>query len=406
MLKIFFTILFIFSYSFSSPLQDAIDKSSPNSILKLSPGTYEGNIIINKKLTIEAAKDGVIIKGDKEGSVVTITSSGVILKNLKIINSGLNLHNQDAAIKINKAKNIEINSCIIEKSLYGIVTSMMNNSKIINNNISSFKNTKISLRGDALKLYYSHNNLIQNNIIKNSRDVTISYSHNNIISQNHTEFSHYALFIDLSNDNIIDENHYEFNTVGIIFMGAKNTKITNNIITKSFGAASMGVLIKGVSEFVFENNIVSYNTKGIYIDAKHNETNIKRFINNNEISYNKEAITFHGAIKQNKITNNVIVGNIDDVIKGVRGNFTSQNIVKNNYWDNYAGFDINGDNIGDSSYKIFQYADRLWHYNNKIKYFYASPVISMLNFLLQIAPFIEPIVLLEDTAPLVDLKAK
>lgn len=406
MLKLLFYVLFFFSSLYSSSLQEAINKAPFASTLKLSPGIYEGNIIINKEISIEATGEGVIIKGDKEGSVITINSSNVVLKGLTLINSGIKQFNQDAAIKINKANNIEINSCTIKESLYAIVSSMMNNSKIINNSISSFKDYDISLRGDALKLYYSHNNLLSNNTIKNSRDITLSYSHNNTIRNNYIEYSRFALFLESSNDNIIDQNNFKFNSVALIFTGAKNAKITNNVITRSLGASSMGVLIKGVSNFVFENNIVSFNTKGIYIDAKHNETEIKRFINNNEISYNKEAITFHGAIKQNKITNNTIIGNIDDVIKNVRGTFTSLNIIENNYWDNYAGFDIDGNNIGDKSYKILQYSDRLWQNNNSLKYFYASPVMSMLDFLLQIAPFIEPIVLLEDKKPIVDLSKK
>ena len=87
----------------------------------------------------------------------------------------------------------------------------------------------------------------------------------------------------------------------------------------------------------------------------------------------------------------------------VKGNRTSQNIVEENYWDRYSGFDRNNDNIGDNSYKIFQYADQLWHYNHKVKFFYAAPVMSMLNFILNLAPFIEPVLLLEDKKPIVKL---
>ncbi len=53
---------------------------------------------------------------------------------------------------------------------------------------------------------------------------------------------------------------------------------------------------------------------------------------------------------------------------------------------------------------MFQYADRLWHYNNKVKFFYATPIISILNFILSLAPFVEPVLLLEDTKPIVELR--
>ena len=406
MLKFYFLLLLFVNQLFSNVLQETINKAQPYSIIKLSKGLYVGNIIIDKPLTLIGMSDDVIISGENNDSVIRIISSDVTLKKLSIQNSGNRLDRLDSAIKISNANNIEINDCKIKNALFGIDASMMNNSKIIHNEISSFLDNEISLKGDALRFFYSNDNLISNNRIISSRDVSFAYSHKNKITKNHTELGRFALLIENSKDNLIEENHFKFNSVGLLLAGVKNTTVTNNIISKSIGAAGIGVVLKGVDNFQFKENIVSYNAKGIYIDAKHNEEGIKRFIEHNEISYNKEAFHFHGALKQNKITDNTIIGNIDDIVKGVRGNFSSKNIVSNNYWDQYAGFDINRDNIGDSSYYAFQYADQLWHYNNKIKFFYAAPVISLLNFLVKVAPFIEPVLLLEDRQPIVELKAK
>jgi len=78
-----------------------------------------------------------------------------------------------------------------------------------------------------------------------------------------------------------------------------------------------------------------------------------------------------------------------------------KNVVEQNYWDRYSGFDKDANNIGDTPHQIYQHADQLWHYNCKVKFFYASPIMTMLNFLSELAPFIEPILLIEDTKPLV-----
>lgn len=398
-------LLFIFSMSFlnANILQKAIDNAPINSILKLPDGIYYGNIQINKPLTIIAKDNNVIIQGENKDSVIKINSSNVSLKNLTIQGSGNRVDNRDAGIKVSNANNIKIDNCKIKDSLYGIDMGMVNNSLIQNNYITS-KDVDFNLRGNALKLFYSNNNIIKNNEIYKSKDIILAYSHNNLFTQNHVEKSRFGLEISKSKKNIIDNNHFAFNSVALIFAGAKDTMVKNNMIKSSLGKAGIGVFIKGVSNFVFKDNTVTFNSKAFYIDAKHNETSIKRFITNNEISYNMEAFHFHGAIKYNKITNNTIIGNIDDVVKSVRGNRTSKNIVKNNYWDHYSGFDRNNDNIGDTSYRIVQYADRLWHYNNKIKFFYATPIISILNFILSLAPFVEPVLLLEDTSPIVELK--
>lgn len=402
MKKIILLILFLSTIINANLLQKAIDKAPINSVLKLPNGTYIGNININKPISIIGNGNNVIIQGENKNSVININSSNVILKNLIIQGSGSRLDNRDSGIKISNSKDSIIDGCTIKDSLYGIDMGMVETSTIQNNYIRS-KDFDISLRGNALKLYYSNNNIIRNNEIYDTKDIIFSYSNNNLFTQNHIAKSRFGMHIIKSHKNKIDNNHFEFNSVGLIFAGAKDTKVINNTIKSSMGKAGIAVLIKGVSNFVFKKNKVTFNSKAFYIDAKHNEEEIKRFITDNEISYNMEAFHFHGAIKQNMIKNNTIFGNIDDVVKSVRGNMTSQNIVEGNYWDQYSGFDLNKDGVGDTTYKMFQYADRLWHYNNKIKFFYATPIISILNFILRIAPFVEPVLLLEDTKPRVSM---
>lgn len=404
-MKILFFLLLFLSSIFANILQNAIDNAKPYSIIKLPNGTYEGNIKINKPLTILGKGDNVIIDGQNIKNVIEIISSDVTLKNLIIKGSGTRIDRDDSAIKISNAKNILIDSCIIKEFLHAINAEMMENSTIKDNKIFSSEEN-IAQRGDALKFYYAKNNLILNNEISSVKDVKFSYSNNNIFKQNSVKESRYGLHLLMSHDNVIEENIFLANLTGLLVTGAKNTKVIKNSIKSSKGAASIAVLLKGVSNFSFSENIVSFNAKAFYIDAKHNEEEIKRFITNNTISYNIEAFHFHGALKYNLIKNNTIIGNIDDVVKSTRGNFSSKNIVEQNYWDHYSGFDSNNDNIGDTTYKMYSYADRLWHYNNKVKFFYASPIMSLLNFIFNLAPFVEPDLLLEDTKPIVELSNK
>jgi len=397
-MKFYLLLLVFISHLFANPLQEAIDSASPYSTLKLPSGIYIGNITIGKPLTIIGKNKDVTIQGSGVGSVITITSSHVTLKNLTITGSGSRMDRIDSAISIKNATQCEVNNCKIINSLYGIDMDMVSESIIANNYITS-KDLDISLRGNALKMYYSDNNLIQNNAIENSRDVTLNYSNANLFKNNIFKNNRFATHISLSHNNFFDSNTYLYNSVSIMVMGAKNTMVFYNTIKSSKGAAGIGVVINGVSNFRFEHNILKYNAKGIYVDGQEKTKGMKRYISHNEISYNGEAIHFHAYIKDNTITNNKIFGNIDDVVKDVEGNFSPSNIVEYNYWDRYAGFDRNRDNIGDSPHQIYQYADQLWHYNNKVKFFYGSPIMSLMNFLANLAPFIEPNLLLEDSKP-------
>ncbi len=390
--------LLLFSISYANVLQDSIDKAAPGSILTLSAGIYTGNIVIDKPLSIIAKESGVIIQGDHTGKVVTINSSDVVLKNLTISGSGSRMENIDSAITINKARRCTISGCRIIDSLYGIDMVMVENSVIKDNYITS-NTDDIGLRGDALKIWYSNNNIIKHNTIETSRDVTLTRSNDNIIKGNRFRNNRFALHLELSRGNTVEDNVYRYNSVAILLTGAKDTNITGNTIESSRGAAGIGVVMAGTSNLVFQNNRVRFNAKGIFIDTKFTEERMQRYITGNEISYNAEAIHFHAAIQNNTIRNNRFFGNIDDIVKNSRKNVTEKNIIERNYWDRYAGFDSNRDNIGDTPHKILQYSDRLWQYNNKVKFFYASPVLSLLDFLASIAPFVEPVLIIEDTKP-------
>lgn len=399
---IFFTLL-VPALLFSSLLQKSINSASPYSTLKLQNGVYTGNIYIDKPLTIEGIGKDVIIKGEGNGSVVLITSSYVVLKNLHIIDSGMDMQQIDAAISMKQVQNCEISFCKISNVLYGIDMDMVNSSVIQNNYITTMEND-LPLRANALKLYYSHHNIIKENVIENVRDVTLNYSNHNLFISNKFIGNRFATHLSLSNNNTFRLNYYKHNSVAMMFMGAKDTEVINNKILSSNGAAGIGIMIGSVSNFIFKNNKVCFNAKALYIQGQEKDKAMKRYIIGNEISYNGEAFHFHASIKDNTIVKNKIFSNINDVVKDAGKNFESSNIVEYNYWDRYEGFDKNSDGIGDNKFKVYQYADQLWHYNHKVKFFYASPVMTLLNFLSHLAPFIEPNLIMIDTKPLINKK--
>ncbi len=399
MFKIFVAFSFLlFNFLYANILQEAIDKAPEGSILKLPKGIYKGSIVIKKPLSIIGKEDGVIIDGLGVGTVVTINSPYVTLKNLTIQNSGARHDKLDAGIKIENSKQSEISDCIIRDTLFGLDISMTNNSIFSNNYITS-KDLDLGLRGDALRLWYSNDNIVTKNKVVKSRDMVVWYSHGNEISENYGEYNRYSLHFMYAGKNFVRNNIYKFNSVGIFFMYSKDTIATGNVVKSSLGATGMGIGLKDVSNFTLKDNTVLYNATGIYIDRSPFEPDTNNWIEENKILYNSEAIHFHSLSENNIIKKNTILGNIEDVVNDSRGARTYKNEIVGNYWDNYEGFDKDGDNVGDTPHKVYKYADQLWVYNPNVKFFYGSPVISLLNFLAKLAPFSEPVFLMQDNKP-------
>ena len=402
MIRVLIIFLSLFSVSHANALQDAIDKAPSGSILKLPAGLYKGNIVINKPLTIIGKEAGVVIDGGGKGTVIKATSSYVTLKNLRVTNSGSLHHQLDSGITLENGKHCEISNVSIDDCLFGIDMQNVSNSIVKDNNITS-KDADLGLRGDGLRLWYSHDNLIKNNSLIKSRDMVVWYSHGNIIEGNYGELCRYSLHFMYAGKNYVRNNSYKYNSVGIFFMYSKDTIATGNVVRSSLGATGMGIGLKDVTNFTIKDNTVIYCAQGLYIDRSPFEPDTNNWIENNKILYNAEAMHFHSLSENNIIKNNVIKGNIEDIVNDSRGSKTDENVIEGNYWDNYAGFDKNNDNIGDTPHKVYQYADQLWVYNPNVKFFYGSPVISLLSFLAKLAPFSEPVFLLSDEKPKVKL---
>jgi len=384
-------------------LQDAIDKAPVGSIIKLSAGVYKGSIVINKPITIIGTEAGVIIDGEGTGTVIKVTGSFVTLKNLTVINSGDQHHTVDAGITLIKGKQNEVSDCTIDKCLFGIDIQQVSNSIISNNTITS-KDLDLGLRGDGLRLWYSNDNIVKKNSLIKSRDMVIWYSHGNTIEDNYGEYGRYSLHFMYAGKNLVRNNNYKYNSVGIFFMYSQDTTVTGNVIQSSLGATGMGIGLKDVSNFIIEDNTIIYCAQGLYIDRSPYEPGTHNWITNNKILYNSEALHFHSRSENNVIKENTIMGNIEDIVSDTRGSRTNANNIVGNFWDNYIGFDVDKNGVGDTPHEVYQYADQLWVYNAEVKFFYGSPVISLLNFLAKLAPFSKPVFLMEDKEPQVEIK--
>ena len=81
------------------------------------------------------------------------------------------------------------------------------------------------------------------------------------------------------------------------------------------------------------------------------------------------------------------------------GKTADRNVWQGNYWSDYQGFDRDGDEVGDTPYELFSYADRLWRDVNYAQFYKGSPILEVLDFLERLAPFSKPDLILRDEAP-------
>lgn len=397
-MKILLAFALALNFAVAGALQEAINAASAGDTIKLGEGVYKGNILIDKPLTIEGVGENALILGEQKASVVKITASNVILRNLKISGSGSNQNDLDAGVSCNNANSVVIENNEISDSLFGVDLERCNTSKIIGNKIVS-KVATMPFRGDGIRLWYSHENLIENNSVYGARDIVAWFSSLNTFRKNSVKNSRYSLHFMYANNNLVEDNKFERNTVGMFFMYSADSKILRNEVIYSNGAFGIGLGMKDSSNFEVTDNVFIYNSRGIMLDESPYQPGTVNTFKNNRVLHNVFGVQFHAIQGKNVFLNNDFMGNMETAANDTPDSKFHLNEWSGNYFDEYESFDIDKDGYGDTPFLHYIYADQLWQYYPNLQFFYGSSVFSILNFLAKLAPFSQPVKLLEDARP-------
>lgn len=375
--------------------QDLVDAAGADEVLTPDAGIYRGPVVIDKPLTIDGRGE-VIIDGGGKGSVIVLKSDGATLKGLRLTNSGKSHNDIDAGVQVRGNFNV-IKDNRIDDCLFGIDLQQSEHNVIRRNQISS-KPVELGVRGDAIRLWYSFNNEIVGNVIRDSRDTVVWYSKDNRIIGNDARGGRYSLHFMYSLQNLVEDNHYEDNAVGIFLMYSDGVTIRNNYIANATGPTGIGIGFKETSDVTVENNRVLYNAVGLYLDVSPYQPDTTNRITDNVIAYNGIGIRWLNDWAGNELENNLFKGNISQIV--VEGGKTAnRNLWRGNYWDDYEGFDRDGDGVGDTPYEHVGYADRVWMDVPPAQFFKGSPMLEVLDFLERLAPFSEPDLIVRDEEP-------
>jgi len=181
-------------------------------------------------------------------------------------------------------------------------------------------------------------------------------------------------------------------------MYSDGVELRRNRIIGSQGATGIGIGLKETSDVVAEDNWIVYCAQGIYLDVSPYEPETTDRFLRNQIAYNGIGVTLHSDWQGNVFEDNDFRGNFVQV--AVRGGGSAlRNTWSRNYWDDYEGFDRNGDGTGDTPYELRAYGDRIWMETPEASLFRASPLLEVIDFLDRLAPFSNPTLILRDDAP-------
>lgn len=383
-------------------LQALIDATPSWETLTLAPGTYRGRVVIDKPITIDGG--GVaMVDGLGEGNTIEVTSGGVVLKRLEIRSTGDSLDRENAAVSATAAPGLTVEDCVFEDVLFGVF-SRESPGTVVRRNVIGAKDLEVGRRGDALRLWESPGSLVEGNTVAGGRDSVIWFSDGTVVRDNRFTGGRYGLHFMYDHGVIVERNQLEGNSVGAYLMYSSDIEFRDNVVAGNHGPSGYGLGLKDVDGVTADGNRFVGNRVGIYLDNSPVGYDVHQYFSGNLVAFNQVGVLFTPSVQRNHFSGNAFVDNREQVGVSGTGTFTGNEWTIDgvgNHWDDFGGYDADGDGIGDIPYRLADLYSTLTDRHPEIVFFAETPAASAIALTARLFPALRPEPKVIDEAPLI-----
>lgn len=397
----------------SARAQDVIDMAADGDVVAFKAGEHHGPIHVTRKVTIEGER-GAILIGSGQGSVVTVSAPGAMVRGLTIRGSGMNLEKMDAGVFVEKtATGAVIEDNRIEGNLYGIYLHGAEDSVARNNTIIGIQEGRLNEAGNGISVWNATGAKILGNDVRFGRDgIYVITSKRNVFSGNRFRDLRFGIHYMYTNDSEVTDNVSIDNAVGFALMFSSRLKISGNV---SDGDRDHGFLFNYANGSQIIGNTVlgrlqpaeRWNTAGSRSkddkehglptpdaseaaqggDARPGPTKCVFIYNANQNRFRDNwfegceiGIHFTAGSERNEMVGNAFIRNRNQV-KYVSTRYLDwSKDGRGNYWSDNPAFDLNGDGVGDSAYRPNDLVDKVLWTAPQAKVLMNSPAVQVIRW--------------------------
>lgn len=381
------------SVTTSESLQAALDAGAR--VLCLEPGRYAGPLTIRGAVTVWGPRDAII--GARQGTVVSLTGEGGQLLGVTVDGTGGSFDALDAAVKVT-GQDITVRGVTVVNAVYGVLAEKSERVRIIGNHVKGDRENSMGLRGDTIRLWETRDSIIEDNDVEDGRDVVVWYSSRNRVIGNRIVGGRYGAHFMYSHDNVVQRNELRGGVVGIFSMYSRGLVLERNLIVNAGGPAGMGIGLKESGNITLEHNVLVHNSVGIYIDSSPLQLADTLAIRNNELRLNQAGFVFHASAHRITIERNDLADN-DLQVRVDGGGTAAAATWRNNFFDDYAGYDLDGDGYGDVAYELRSASADLISNYAALALFRGTPALHLVDAAAHLDPLFQPDVVLVDAQP-------
>lgn len=385
-------------------LQTLIDAAEPGDVIVLDSGTYNGNVVIDKPLTL-LGEGWPIVDGEGTGNVIEVNAPDVTITGLVIANTGISLDQENAGVSVNGERVAIVNNRF-EKVLFGVFLRGARDSYVADNVIGAV-DLELGRRGDGIRLWESSGTVVEGNVLDGGRDTVLWFSDDLVLRDNRVTNGRYGVHFMYSNRALVERNYLADNSVGGFLMYSHDLILRDNLITGSRGPSGYGIGLKDMDGVRVTGNHIVSNRVGLYLDNSPATPGVEHEISGNLFAYNEIGALFLPSVRGNLLVGNAFVDNGEQVGVQGSGNFYGNNTFtegeRGNHWSDFAGYDADGDGIGDLPYESADLFSTLTDKNPELHFFDATPASEAIDLAGKMFPAFKPRPKLTDTAPLLEI---
>jgi len=325
-------------------LAAAIHEAPRHATIVVRSGVYrEPTIVVDKPLQIIG--DGwPVLDGQGVRQIMTVTADSVTLRGLHFEHVGTSFTSDWAAVRFQTVQGCKVEKNRFDDAFFGIYLAKVNDCVIRGNILRSGRGREMN-SGNGIHLWASNRITIEDNHISGHRDgIYFEFVRNSVISGNVSELNlRYGLHFMYSDDCRYLHNTFRKNGSGVAVMFTHRVEMIGNRFEENWGGAAYGLLLKEIDDSRLERNVFYRNTTALLADGANRIQAI-----GNQFIDNGWAVKLDASTQEGTFTGNNFVGNAFDV---AANNSVSTTTFVHNYWDNYRGYDLNRDGIGDVPFR-------------------------------------------------------
>ncbi len=383
-------------------LRELIAATPAGGTLELEPGTYAGGVTLDRPITIDGGGEATI-DGGGDGSVMRVTATGVTLIGLTVRNSGTVLEHEDSGVIVT-AGEFTIERCTLTDVLFGIHLKSAPGSVVRDNTVTS-TDLPLTERGDGVHVYQSSGTLVQGNHLSAGRDMIAFFSDDVVVRDNTVEGGRYGLHLMYADRALVEGNRIWRNLTGVYVMYSKDVVVRDTVLAYSDGPSGYGLTSKESDLVEVSGNRMVSNRVGIFLDGSPFSATLTTTYEGNVVAYNQIGVLLQPAVRNNAFTGNAFIDNREQISTTsggrVEGNAWSVD-GRGNHWSDYAGYDGDGDGIGDTPYRAEGLYDALTDEHPDLEFFAYTPAAQALDAAARAFPALRPEPKAVDDSPLIE----